>query len=165
MHLYEHSQQLLDFLDVEDEFDPEVAKDQLEALEGEFDDKVIACGFMVLEIKKNADAIDAELERLQERQKAYMDRLDWLKSYIKGHMTAVNKKRVETPALTVRRQKNSAPSTIITDESKVSKQYEKTRTETSWNKTLMAESWDEMNDDEKAACGFKVVRGDHLRVG
>ena len=106
MNLYEHAQQLLDFLSIEDEFDPQVAKDQLEALEGEFDDKAIKCGYAIKEMNKDVKAIEAEIKSLAKKAEAVNARLDWLKSYVKSQLTDTGKERIETPALTVRLQRN-----------------------------------------------------------
>lgn len=120
MKLYEITDQYATVLDMLESGDPEVqgaAQDTLEAIQGEFDDKVDSIACLIKELKAEAEAIKAEKDRLAKREKTKKSEIEWLTGYILAQMEAVGKDKLET-ARNVVSVRKSAPAVKIPDEEK-----------------------------------------------
>ena len=100
--------QLLD-LAHEDDIDPQVISDTMWAVEGEFDQKIEGYAFVRRELAGEMDAIQAEIDRLEERLNHLKNCDKRLADGMMYGLTETGKTKVKTPLITVWRQK-SAPS-------------------------------------------------------
>jgi len=94
--------------------DPQAITDTLDAIQQEFDAKVdnIACLFKSLSAE--ADAIEAEAKRLQDRAKYKRNVCDRLKAYVSANMQAIGQEKFENSRTRVSFTKSKALD--ITDE-------------------------------------------------
>lgn len=96
--LYEISDRYLGFMELVNSGeieDPQAITDTLDAIQQEFDQKVdnIACLFKSLSAE--ADAIEAEAKRLQDRAKYKRNVCDRLKAYVAANMQAIGQEKFE----------------------------------------------------------------------
>lgn len=120
MKLYENAQEmnvLYSFAEEDglDELTTETIFDTLEGLEMEFNDKVENICFVVKNILAEADAISAELERLNKRKKARINRVDSLKRYLKVCMDAAETKKAGGKLFTATVRKAGGKLPLIVD--------------------------------------------------
>lgn len=103
-HLYEITEQvkeLQQLADVSDEDMAQAIADTFEGLEGEFEDKAIKLIHVTKFIQTDTDAIDAEIKRLQARKKAYTNKIESLKSYLRTNMAATGITKIECPLFSI----------------------------------------------------------------
>lgn len=91
--------------------------DNLEELEGEYLDKLEACGIYCKNEQSEIDAIKAEEQALAKRRRVKENKVKRLKEYMLTSMDATETKKLDTPkvAITTRRSKR----VVIDDESKI----------------------------------------------
>lgn len=117
MNLYtisESYQELLDLIEM-GEIPEEAIADTLEAVEGEFVDKVDSIACCIKAKKAEIEAIKAEAKKLTDRVSTKQNAVDRLEKYLFDTMVKLDKKKVETPrnVISVR---NKAPSVHIPNE-------------------------------------------------
>jgi hypothetical protein len=121
--LSENYRQALDFLtDPELDFPLEAVNDTLEALGGELEDKAVNVAKFLRNMEAAADAIKIAEAEMAKRRKALENRVQWLKSYIKGSMEACGISQVECPYFKLSIQKNPVSVNIL-DEDKIPAQF------------------------------------------
>jgi hypothetical protein len=98
MNLYEITKEYLDALDnIEVNEDGEILNaDEIEAKEGEFDNKAEAVALYIKNLSANALAIKAEETNLAERRKSIEKKSEYLKTYLANTMLLADKKELET---------------------------------------------------------------------
>lgn len=96
-----------------DTITPELAG-QLDAIEGEFEQKVERCVLYIRNLEATAEAAKQEAQRLTVLATSRTNAADSLKRYVKGEMERTEHLKVETPLIVARVQKNSAPSVAYT---------------------------------------------------
>lgn len=123
--LYEISDNYHDAMKmVEDgEITAEMMADTLDAIEGERDEKLTACGAQVLNLLANANTIGNEIKRLQARKKAFENNAKWLKQYMLTHMQRMGCSRIETPLYSIKVNAGKSKSVEITDLAKLDDQF------------------------------------------
>lgn len=114
MTLYDLAESWKSFLDHLDEIPEEAAADTLEAIEGEFEDKLDSIVIIMKQLSAEAEAIEKEADTLTARAKAKRKKIDWLKSYVKQQLLTVGKKKIET-ARNVITISGSAPKVVLDD--------------------------------------------------
>lgn len=89
-HLYEITDNLrgLSSIDAEDEGMALAIRDTMQAVQGEFDEKAKAVAAVILNMDSDAEAIQAEIDRLSARKKAIANRQDGIKNYLRENMEA-----------------------------------------------------------------------------
>lgn len=126
MKLYEISQHYLSALeffgDVDNDMPLDAALDTLEAIEGDFEQKVISVAAYAKQLDAEAEAIKAAMERMEKRRKAIEHRADYLKDYAKVCMEQMGKKKVSHPWFNLSIQKNP-PSVTVYDEAALPFEY------------------------------------------
>ena len=75
--------------------------DTLEAIEGEFKEKVNSIVHVLTNQDGDVGAIDAEIKRLQARKRAITNRQDSLKDYLRTNMEATNTKKISCQLFTI----------------------------------------------------------------
>jgi hypothetical protein len=79
----------------------------LEALEGHFDQKVDSiCGLRQSYVRQ-ADALDAEIDRLKKRKESFARSAESLRTYLFSNMARLEKEKVKTARFTVWQQKTA----------------------------------------------------------
>jgi hypothetical protein len=112
--LSENYRQALDFLtDPELDLPLEAVKDTLEGLTGELDDKAVNVAKFLRNMEATADAIKVAEAEMAKRRKALENRVQWLKSYIKGNMEACSISKIECPYFKLSIQKNPSAVNIL----------------------------------------------------
>lgn len=124
MRLFELAQQYrsLEALMDSDEVPAEVLLDTLEGIQGEFEDKATAVAKMVLSLEANAAAVKAAATAMAERSKRIEHRATSLKQYLLLQLQVIDRRRLETDELVIRRQDNP-PSVYVTNEHAVPPEY------------------------------------------
>jgi len=92
MKLYElaDAYRSLDNLDLDDE----VVKDTLEAIEGSIEAKAESIVRVIKGMEANANAIDAEIVRLEKRKQAVNNRASGLRDYLRINMMKIGLKKI-----------------------------------------------------------------------
>ena len=127
MKLYEINQQYAEALaffgDVDnDDMSLDTALDTFEAIEGDFEQKVISVAAYAKQLEAEAEAIKAAMERMEKRRKAIENRADYLKDYTKVCMEQMGKTKVACPWFNISIQKNP-PSVRVYDEEALPFEY------------------------------------------
>lgn len=126
MNLYQITSDLLKVINggmvVEDEtgeilFEPS----DLEALEGEYLDKLEACALWVKNEQAEIEAIKAEERNLAERRKAKEKRIESMRRYILQSMEDTDTAKLETPKVSLSTRKSQR--VIVDDESAIPAEY------------------------------------------
>jgi hypothetical protein len=135
--LSENYRQALDFMtDPEMDLPMEAVNDTLEALGGELEDKAINVAKFLRNMETAADAIKAAEADMAKRRKALENRVQWLKSYIKGNMEACGISQIECPYFKLSIQKNPSAVNIL-DESAIPAQFKEQITSWKIDKTAI----------------------------
>ncbi len=126
LSLYQLSEsylEALDFLtDPELDLPIEAVNDTLEGLTGELEDKAVNVAKFLRNMETAADAIKIAEAEMAKRRKALENRVQWLKSYIKGSMEACGISQVECPYFKLSIQKNPASVNVL-DEDKIPAEF------------------------------------------
>lgn len=80
----------------------EAFRDTLEGLQGDFEERAIACNALHREASAMAEAVKAEIARLKKIQDAHQHRADRLKAYIGYALPAAGLKKIDHPFLGMR---------------------------------------------------------------
>lgn len=104
--------------------DPEVIQDTLDAMDGDYEEKLENYGKVITNLSVLAAGIEEEEKRLNARKKSIKNQIDRLKKNIKESMIALDKKKVKTElySYTVR---DGVPSVVIDDTDKVPSEFRK----------------------------------------
>lgn len=99
--------------------------DMLDGMEQEFTLKAENTAQYIKSLKAEADAMDAEIKKLQQRSKSRRNRIEWLKQYLTQCMEMMQLKKVDgvQARITLR---NNAPSVKIVDELALIDELERT---------------------------------------
>lgn len=102
--------------------DPEVVQDTLDAMDGDYEEKLENYGKVITNLSTLAAGIDEEEKRLKARKQTINNHIDRLKKNIKESMIALDKKKVKTElySYTV---KGGSPSVVIDDADKVPAEF------------------------------------------
>ena len=106
--LFELAQEYRALLDLEssDDLPPEVIADTLEGLQGEFEDKAVAVAKFILSLEASVEAIKAVAEKQANRALRLQKRADSVRQYLLLQLMWVDRKKIETPEIVIRRQNN-----------------------------------------------------------
>ena len=118
MTLYEldiEFQELLELAEDED-LDPEVLQDTIEAMAGEWEHKLDAYGIVRNELSMDIAKIDMEVKRLTEKKKRINSNITRINEAIMGSMKLHNTRKVEGEHFTWQIQKNGGKAPLIIDE-------------------------------------------------
>lgn len=106
--------------------DPDVDEqawfDTIEGIEGEIEDKAEGYAKVIATLSGNADACKAEAKRLNDREKAYRNKADFLKQMLQVAMEETGKTRFKTALFSFNVQKNP-PSLKIAEGVQVPERY------------------------------------------
>tara|TARA_R110000868_G_scaffold154816_1_gene381068 strand:+ start:228 stop:734 length:507 start_codon:yes stop_codon:yes gene_type:complete len=124
LHLWEISENFrsMQLLAESDDLPPEVIRDTLEGIEGDWEDKAEAVAAYIQNIEAAAEAKAEAAKAMQARAKMLEKRADSLRQYLLLQFQFMGKTRVERPAFTLI-LKNNPQSVVIDDETVVPVQY------------------------------------------
>jgi hypothetical protein len=102
-HLYEISENLrgLASIDAEDESMALAIRDTMQAVQGEFDEKAKSVASVILNMDSDAEAIQAEIDRLTARKKAIANRQEGIKNYLRENMEACGISKISHPLFSI----------------------------------------------------------------
>lgn len=118
MKLYELTEAYKNIYELEDES----LNETLDTIKGAIEEKAVNMAYVIKNIDGDIDAIDKEINRLQERKKSAKNKQTSLKNYLKGSMEQLGIKKLKTPVFSFNIQKNT-PALIVEDESKIDDKY------------------------------------------
>lgn len=102
-------------------------RDTLEGIEGEFNDKAVSVSHAILNLDSDAEAIDNEIKRLQDRKKVLMNRRDHIREYLRDNMEAAGMTKISCPLFTITLAKGRE-NVVIDDKDKLPDEYVRVKT-------------------------------------
>lgn len=103
--------QLMDLLENE-EVDEQVVQDTLEGLEGEIEDKLQNCIFVIRNLEKDMKGFETEEKRMKKGKETCETRIKSLKKYMQTAMEVIGKEKVKTKFNSLWIQ-NNTPSVVM----------------------------------------------------
>jgi hypothetical protein len=103
-HLYEISTRFRELTKLAEDGDEGMAEaiaDTLEGIEGEFTEKAEAIVMVATNVTRHVAAIDQQIERLQAKKKAVLNKEESLRSYLKKNMIETGINKIECPLFTI----------------------------------------------------------------
>lgn len=100
MKLYEIADKYrnaLDALSVDAETGEVSGVEQVDAVEGEFDEKLTACAIKIRELDNDSAFCAAEISRLRDIKKSVDKKRKWLAVYVADAMSRTGKRRIDDP--------------------------------------------------------------------
>lgn len=98
-----------------DDFDADVLADTLEAVDGEYEDKIEQYCKVIKNLEADMDALKSEAKRLTDKRKSLENNIDRLKAAMFESMKATGKTKVKGAIFTAAIQKNGGKPPIIVD--------------------------------------------------
>ena len=83
-----------------------VGREEFDALEDSYSDKVENIGKLIQSLRATADALDTESARLRARAASIKRKIDWLKSYVVDSMRELGRDKIEGGVLVVSLTRN-----------------------------------------------------------
>lgn len=96
--------------------DEQILKDTLEAVQGEYDEKIKSYCKVIRNIEADIQAIETEVNRLTEKKQVLKNNIDRLKKAMFDSMTATNITSVDAGIFKVSIQRNGGKLPVIVDE-------------------------------------------------
>lgn len=137
--LYELTGQFKELAALADGADEDLAvavRDTMGAIEAEFNEKALAVSHVILNFDSDAAAIDAEIERLQERKRLIASRQKQIKEYLRENMEAAGITKISCPLFTITLAKGREVA-VIDDESQIPDELIRVKTEITPDKTAI----------------------------
>jgi spore cortex formation protein SpoVR/YcgB (stage V sporulation) len=165
--LYELTQELMSLnqLDALDTADSEKSPAELLQLQHDLDtlnlkfiDKVADIVKLVKNMEAQRDAIAFEAKRLSDRKRAFENRIEWLKNYVKSSMQAAQSEKIKYALFTIYVAK-SQPSVEVADISELEDQFVKIKREPDKSKIL-----EQVKSTGVIPKGVDIVQGTHLVI-
>jgi Siphovirus Gp157 len=124
LRLYEIANQFRALEDAEltDDIPQEVIRNTLEGLEGDFNEKAIACAKFILNLEATAAAVEEAAAAMKARAVRIQRRADNVRAYLLFNLQAIDKKRIDCADFVIRRAVNP-PAVQVTDEAGIPAQY------------------------------------------
>lgn len=109
------------------ELSPDEMRDTLDGMVGEFNDKAVNVAHFKQNLNASIDAIDAEIERLNNKKKALKNHDQRMVDYLRDNMEAAGIKKIECPLFTITLRAGQKKAVIL-DESKLPDDYVSVKT-------------------------------------
>lgn len=117
--------QIFENIEIDEETGELLNLEQLEEIQGEFDDKASNIALYIQELQAQAEAIKKKREALNDRQKSTTNKAERLKTYLSDMMNRAGKTKVETDNVRISFRKSE--SVDILDESLIPEEYINTK--------------------------------------
>lgn len=157
MRLYEISQAIRELLDREELTDDQL--NEVEALNLTFDDKVDGICAVMAELEGDADAIQAQTKRLDQRWARIGARIVRLKTYLKLCLEQAQLKAHKTKLWSVRIQASPPSARAVLPPEQLPEQFQRKKLEAN-----AAEAIAYFKLTGTVPPGFEISTGSHLRV-
>lgn len=125
--------QIFENIEIDEETGELLNLEQLEQIQGEFDDKASNIALYIQELQAQAEAIKNKSESLKERQKSTTNKAERLKAYLSEMMNRAGKTKVETDDVRISFRKSE--SVDILDQSLIPEGYLNEKITVAPNKT------------------------------
>ena len=125
--------QIFENIEIDEETGELLNLEQLEHIQGEFDDKASNIALYIQELQAQAEAIKNKSESLKERQKSTTNKAERLKAYLSDMMNRAGKDKVETDDVRISFRKSE--SVDILDEKLIPQEYLNEKITVAPNKT------------------------------
>lgn len=138
--LYEITGQFKELQTLAETADEDLAvaiRDTMGAIEGEFNDKALAVSRLILNLDSDVGALDAEIERLQERKRMIQNRQKQIREYLRENMDAAGIKKISCPLFTITLVQGRQVA-VIEDETLLPDDLVRVKTEVSPDKNAIA---------------------------
>lgn len=115
--IYELTEDYMNLLAMAEDpdIDEQAFMDTLEGIEGALEDKADGYAKVMKQLEANADGLDAEIKRLQERKSLMAKNVDRMKSTLQKMMETTGKKKFKTELFSFNIQ-NNPPSLVMDSE-------------------------------------------------
>lgn len=150
--LVELAQMLNSLVEEVEYLDAQTYSDTLEGVEGAFEVKAEKVVYAIGALDRRHALMKEQLKRFQHRMHTVQANADYLREYLRHALLATGKRKLETPAFTIRLQ--TSKRTIIDNEEDVPSQLKKTTITTAPDKTAIKKSID----------AGELVPGAHIEV-
>lgn len=166
MKLYDYSDQyqmVINYLEENEGLSFKDVKDTLDSISEAAEDKIANTGKVIQKLNDE--------EKILVERKAVLDNLikktkknrDNLKDYLLHNMNALNKKKVQTPTITVSARNSKAM--VILDESKLPEEFIKTEVKTSPKKKEFKEYYNTLTEEQQNEIKYaEVVTNQSVQV-
>lgn len=155
--LYELTENYRELQALADGADEDLAvavRDTLEAVAGEFHEKGQAVAMVSLNMDGDIEAIDSQIERLQERKRMITNRQNSLKEYLRQNMEATGITKITHPLFTITCAKGREIA-VIDDDKALDDDYVRVKTSVEPDKPAIL----------KALKDGVEVKGAHIELG
>ena len=125
--------QVFENIEIDEETGELLNLEQLEEIQGEFDDKASNIALYIQELQAQAEAIKNKRDSLNDRQKSTTNKAERLKAYLSDMMNRAGKAKVETDDVRISFRKSE--SVDILDESLIPQEYLNEKITVAPNKT------------------------------
>lgn len=139
-HLYELTGQFKELAVLADNADEDLAvavRDTMGAIEAEFNDKALAVSRIILNMDSDTDALDREIERLQERKRLLANRQNQIREYLRENMEASGISKISCPLFTITLAKGRE-SVVVDDPDQLPDELMRVKTDVSPDKSAIA---------------------------
>lgn len=113
--------QIFESIEIDEETGELLNLEQLEEIQGEFNDKASNIALYIQELQAQAEAIKKKREALNDRQKSTTNKAERLKTYLSDMMNRAGKTKVETDDVRISFRKSE--SVDILDQSLIPEEY------------------------------------------
>jgi hypothetical protein len=139
MKLYEIADQYIGALSLLDdpEMPEEAVSDTLEAIEGDFSGKGVAVVAWIKNSQAEAAVIDEEVKKLQARSKALKNKTENAKGYLLHQMQKVGSEEVKDAIHGAKIRKDGSKSVVVDNIDSLPREYVKTKTTETADKTAI----------------------------
>ena len=127
--LYEISKQYQELAALAESGDEDLAvavRDTMEGIEGEFQEKGKALAMVTLNMDGDLEAIQSQIDRLNERKRILSNRKESLEEYLRTNMEASGITKITHPLFTITLGKGK-PIVVIDEESKIPDEFMNTK--------------------------------------
>jgi hypothetical protein len=124
LKLFEITRQLraLEDLSLDEDVPPEVIRDTIEGLQGDFDAKAVDVAKFILALESNAAEVKEAAKRMAARAAAIERRADSVRNYLLFQMQSANVTKIARPEFVIRRATNP-PAVQIRDPALIPAEY------------------------------------------
>ncbi len=112
-------------------------RDTMGMIEAEFNDKALAVSRIILNFDTDVSAIDAEIERLQERKRLISNRQKQIKDYLRENMEEAGITKISCPLFTITLARGREVA-VIDDENQLPDELVRVKTEIAPDKSAIA---------------------------
>lgn len=129
-------------------------------MEGAFEHKAERTALVIQTLTRKAEAANAERKRLKALARSRERAAENLKEYLRSQMRRLDRERIDAPRATIWRQRNGRPSITWTrDAEALPDAFRRVRVEADTQA-----AYENLKAGEDLPDGFRVERGEHLRI-